>query len=493
MLKDKNQRLSDSSVPTQSSSTTTTNTTATNNRLVTISEDLDENNNEDNDMEQTGEETDELLDDYDKAKAYFQLPKLEWRVFVRENIVLTRTFEYFIYLIAFVFRLVFALIYLIEVVLKMSAFGTYGYFQINRFNWLDFFVAISGLIYIILEINPNNPEETNEVFLLFQTFRLIRILRIVRLVKAFPTIWETSQVILDSYYMILLLAIFIIMTNLIFAIFMTAIAGETMLPGNPCSEGNGVYAFKNLYQSLLTLFVSFVASGWQKLRILCRNELFVTVTMLFYVAVVSNVLSRIAIAVVVSNFEASDHERQEFNKHRFKAVTEIQNLARKLTRCTATIRLSYLHSKVVGGNSVNINRKHTSSKTKNASINNNNSSITILNHENANNSKIRTKMSGDLRGRSRSIGGFENKLAKSLSGGVSDTKKNNRWNSNNKKKSSAVAIPMKRDKIEDAYTEHLDDIINLLYEIKTRTIKSEPVPKKAPEGANPAPEEQQQN
>ena len=82
-------------------------------------------------------------------------------------------------------------------------------------------------------------------------------------------------------------------------------------------------------------------------------------------------------------------------------------------------------------------------------------------------------MSGDLRGRSRSIGGFENKLAKSLSGGVSDTKKNNRWNSNNKKKSSAVAIPMKRDKIEDAYTEHLDDIINLLYEIKTRTIDSE--------------------
>ena len=93
--------------------------------------------------------------------------------------------------------------------------------------------------------------------------------------------------------------------------------------------------------------------------------------------------------------------------------------------------------------------------------------------ENANNSKIRTKMSGDLRGRSRSIGGFENKLAKSLSGGVSDTKKNNRWNSNNKKKSSAVAIPMKRDKIEDACTEHLDDIINLLYEIKTRTIDSE--------------------
>ena len=43
-------------------------------------------------------------------------------------------------------------------------------------------------------------------------------------------------------------------------------------------------------------------------------------------------------------------------------------------------------------------------------------------------------MSGDLRGRSRSIGGFENKLAKSLSGGVSDTKKNNRWNSNNKNK-----------------------------------------------------------
>ena len=32
---------------------------------------------------------------------------------------------------------------------------------------------------------------------------------------------------------------------------------------------------------------------------------------------------------------------------------------------------------------------------------------------------------------------------------------------------------MKRDKIEDAYTEHLDDIINLLYEIKTRTIDSE--------------------
>ena len=56
---------------------------------------------------------------------------------------------------------------------------------------------------------------------------------------------------------------------------------------------------------------------------------------------------------------------------------------------------------------------------------------------------------------------------------ISRDKQAYRWNSNNKKKSSAVAIPMKRDKIEDAYTEHLDDIINLLYEIKTRTIDSE--------------------
>ena len=77
-----------------------------------------------------------------------------------------------------------------------------------------------------------------------------------------------------------------------------------------------------------------------KIALFMPEKAFVTGTMLVYVAVISNVLSRIAIAVVVSNFEASDHERKEFNKDRFKAVAEVQFLERRLARCTATVRLS---------------------------------------------------------------------------------------------------------------------------------------------------------
>ena len=179
-----------------------------------------------------------MLDDYDKAKGNFALPRLPWRTYIREKIVLTRSFEYFIYFviilnaitmavlsndtnvrtIAFAFRVTFSLVYLGEVLLKVAAFSFFGYFQINRFNWLDFFVAISGLIYIVLGVADSTSEQ-NDLFAFFQTFRLIRILRIVRLIKAFPSIWDTSQVILNSYYMILLLAIFIVMTNFVFAIF----------------------------------------------------------------------------------------------------------------------------------------------------------------------------------------------------------------------------------------------------------------------------------
>ena len=105
-----------------------------------------------------------MLVDYVLAKGSFALPRLPWRTYIREKIVLTRSFEYFIYFVivlnaitmavlsndtsarttAFAFRVTFSLVYLGEVLLKVAAFTFFGYFQINRVNWLDFFVAISG-------------------------------------------------------------------------------------------------------------------------------------------------------------------------------------------------------------------------------------------------------------------------------------------------------------------------------------------------------------
>ena len=57
----------------------------------------------------------------------------------------------------------------------------------------------------------------------------------------------------------------------------------------------------------------------------------------FICSVISNILSKLIIGVVVSNFDASDSERKEFNEQQFKALRKMHTLETKARICAEVV------------------------------------------------------------------------------------------------------------------------------------------------------------
>ncbi len=75
----------------------------------------------------------------------------------------------------------FTLIFILEALLKLIAFGAEDYFN-ESWNRFDFIVVITGIIDIFFSMYPIGDANTS--FLgIFKTFQIIRILRIIRVIR----------------------------------------------------------------------------------------------------------------------------------------------------------------------------------------------------------------------------------------------------------------------------------------------------------------------
>jgi len=71
------------------------------------------------------------------------------------------------------------IIFIIEAVLKLTAFGFEEYFYDN-WNKFDFFVVATGLIDIIFVTSSLNNLNVGGLFKIFQVIRIFRIIRVIR-------------------------------------------------------------------------------------------------------------------------------------------------------------------------------------------------------------------------------------------------------------------------------------------------------------------------
>ena len=233
-------------------------------------------------------------------------------------------------------RAAFAAIYLLEMVLKMFAYGVKGYFVVDSFNWFDFVIALFGIAVFFPETKFNSAP--------FQLFRIFRCVRVVRLVRGFPSIQEILTVVLDSNWTVLLVLTFNMMTIFIFAVLATSFELDLYSDyPQTCTSENmdghpGLYGFGKIQYAALTLYVSFGGgSAWEQMRKGCKTHILIYAIMILWVAVISNILSKLIIGVVVSNFDASDSERKEFNEQQFKALRKMHTLETKARICTTNL------------------------------------------------------------------------------------------------------------------------------------------------------------
>ena len=233
-------------------------------------------------------------------------------------------------------QIFFACVYLVELAMKVCAYGC-GFVQADPYNLLDAAIALAGIPLLF----PSAIQQLAG----FQLFRLFRIVRVLRIGLRIGPVKEILDVVLDSNWTAFLIVLFNLMTIAVLAILFTSLnldmyASLDVTCESQSTHGHpGLFSFQKIQYSALTLFVNMGGSGtWDGMRTNCAKSKFIYLGMIIWIAIISNVLLKLIVGVVVSNFEASDSQRRIFNEKRFQFVRQIKLLEQDLSDCAPKIK-----------------------------------------------------------------------------------------------------------------------------------------------------------
>ncbi|CAJ1448643.1 unnamed protein product [Effrenium voratum] len=166
-------------------------------------------------------------------------------------------------------HLCYALIFTLEVLLRLVADGPWQYFWSADWAWnlLDIFVVTSSWVELVIDaLTPGHPDSPNRgtnsnlrlmrLLRVGRLFRVVRIIRVVRLFRSLRTLVQSLVGTLKSLFWAMLL-LFLIMY--IFAILFTdAVLNHVVSHKNEASlgqsEADAVKFFGTLHDAVLTLF-----------------------------------------------------------------------------------------------------------------------------------------------------------------------------------------------------------------------------------------------
>ncbi|KAL1270173.1 hypothetical protein QQF64_032462, partial [Cirrhinus molitorella] len=158
---------------------------------------------------------------------------------------------------------VFTVIFTVECVLKILAFGIMNYFR-DTWNIFDFITVLGSITEIVVD-KVNAAKGFNMGFLkLFRAARLIKLLRQGYTIRIL--LWTFVQSFKALPYVCLLIA----MLFFIYAIIGMQVFGNIKL--NPKSQINEHNNFKTFFGALMLLFRSATGESWQEIMLSCLGE-----------------------------------------------------------------------------------------------------------------------------------------------------------------------------------------------------------------------------
>ncbi len=94
-------------------------------------------------------------------------------------------------------NIIFAVIFLIEMILKLIAYGTYGYIK-DAYNVFDFIIVSISIYEVIEKLQTSNliNESHHSGISVLRTFRLLRIIKFIRFL---PTLRRQFIIMVNSF------------------------------------------------------------------------------------------------------------------------------------------------------------------------------------------------------------------------------------------------------------------------------------------------------
>lgn len=209
---------------------------------------------------------------------------------------------------------VFAVIYLVEMLVKLLAFGCSEFFR-SYWNIFDVFVTLVTLVgdaYMVYKEYATHGHGVHSGFLaLIPVLRLLRLLRIAKLFKDLRLLVKSF---VGSIAALVWISVFTVLWFYICACVGTVFIGrKEMLSDTDVEDAEGLRKkFQNIPQSMYTLFEVMTLEGWTGVvRPLVKHRPFLVLFFLVFVFVTAFFLLNLVTAVVVDRTMIAQKESEE--------------------------------------------------------------------------------------------------------------------------------------------------------------------------------------
>ncbi|CAK9083121.1 Cation channel sperm-associated protein 1 (CatSper1) [Durusdinium trenchii] len=214
-------------------------------------------------------------------------------------------------------------VFIVEILLRVMADGWTWFFATG--NAVDvILIIVTGIIptYILQGIFNVDSGELR-IGQALRCVRLIRILKSVRTISAFRILWSLVSGIVDSGRILLWTLTIILVVLYMFSIFFVQLLVKSGLNLTPDQTDMVDGFMKTVPEAMFTLFQCLTLDSWTWFsRELQKDQPFVGVLWLLYVAVACMVLNNLVIAVIVNNAIARAEEDEELQASIARETTE---------------------------------------------------------------------------------------------------------------------------------------------------------------------------
>lgn len=148
----------------------------------------------------------------------------------------------------------FTVVFLLEMLAKISAYGCKKYLE-DKFNVFDAFIVTMSYVELVM------PGDSG-----ISVLRTFRLLRIFKILKSWTTLRALLSTVLDSFNAIANLGVLILLFLFISALLGKQFYGEDLLEDD--KETVSRYNFKTTLHSLNTMFIVLTGENWNEVMIL---------------------------------------------------------------------------------------------------------------------------------------------------------------------------------------------------------------------------------
>lgn len=240
-------------------------------------------------------------------------------------------------------NIVFTLIFMLEIIIKLIAYGVRNYFNETNFHFFDVFIGILSFIDVVIaQVFLKSDEElfNGGVITCLRLFRVLRLFKLARYWRSFKILLETLWMTITNIYTFTSLLVLVIFMYALIGIEFFANQARINRTDDSIDYRTGQtpkFNFDSFLDSIVTMFVIFTNDEQTKIFYDYYRAVDPLVSSIFwisFVVIAQKILLNIFISIILENFHELNLKNQIYRieEDSFEQTIDLRGELRKKTK-----------------------------------------------------------------------------------------------------------------------------------------------------------------